>query len=104
MQQGAQQDAASPYTQSKDGIISSFEYLRRQQYGGWSLDKGLLRGMLRVLLRASYGDDSRPSVADFGAGGGRYTEWLSETGQVEAHAFDGAWLVAEITGGAVKST
>jgi len=99
----AKQKAAAyvRWHRSRDGVLSSFEYLRRHMYGGWSLDKGLLRGLLRHVWRPGYGDSSRISVGDFGAGGGRYSEWLNETGFVESFAFDGVKSVADISGGAV---
>lgn len=103
LQAGVRKDA-SGFVVGEGSVLSSFEYLRRQLFGGWSLDKGLLRGLLRHLLRPSYGDDSRPSVADFGAGGGRYSQWLNETGLVDAYAFDATHVVEEITGGSVQQT
>merc|ERR1712046_191941 len=48
-----------------------------------------------------YGESPRVSVGDFGAGGARYSEWLNETGLVEAFAFDGVQSVADISGGNV---
>lgn len=90
------------WTQAAEGVLSSFEYLRQQLWGGWQLDKGLLRGFLRHCLEPGYGDSARVSVADFGAGGGQYSEWLNETGLVEAFAFDATQAVQEITGGAVQ--
>jgi len=90
------------WLQGKDGVLSSFEYLRRQVWGGWQLDKGFLRGLIRHCLQPGYGDDARVSVVDFGAGGGQYCEWLNDTGLVEAVAFDATQAVHEITGGAVQ--
>lgn len=87
---------------SGDGVISSFEYLRRQLWGTWELDKGLLRGMLRHCLEPGYGDSASISVGDFGAGGGRYSEWLNDTGLVEAFAIDAVQGVQDITGGSVS--
>lgn len=84
-----------------DGVLSSFEYLRRHVFGGWPLDKGLLRGLLRHVWRPGYGERPRVSVGDFGAGGGRYSEWLNDTGLVEAFAFDGVQSVGDISGGRV---
>lgn len=80
---------------------SSFEFLRKQIWGGWPLDKGLLRGLLRHVLKPGYGDNAQVSVADFGAGGGRYSTWLNETGLVHAFAFDGTFAAWDITRGAV---
>lgn len=87
---------------SKDGVISSFEYLRRQVFGGWDIDKGLLRGLLRHVWQPGFGSSPAVSVGDFGAGGGRYSEWLNETGLVQAFAFDGVLSVGDMTGGAVQ--
>eukprot|EP00927_Polykrikos_kofoidii_P049409 TRINITY_DN43472_c0_g1_i1.p1 TRINITY_DN43472_c0_g1~~TRINITY_DN43472_c0_g1_i1.p1 ORF type:complete len:498 (+),score=92.61 TRINITY_DN43472_c0_g1_i1:87-1580(+) len=90
------------YVEKKHGTISSFEHLRRQHWGGWELDKGLLREFLRHVLRPGYGDAALPSVGDFGAGGGRYSEWLNETGLVQAFSFDNTFSISEITGGRVQ--
>jgi len=87
---------------SQDGVLSSFEYLRRHVFGGWPLDKGLLRGLLRHVWRPGYGNSPPVSVGDFGAGGGRYSEWLNETGLVQAFAFDGVLSVGDISGGRVQ--
>eukprot|EP00931_Biecheleriopsis_adriatica_P063710 TRINITY_DN38638_c0_g1_i1.p1 TRINITY_DN38638_c0_g1~~TRINITY_DN38638_c0_g1_i1.p1 ORF type:complete len:490 (-),score=117.31 TRINITY_DN38638_c0_g1_i1:119-1561(-) len=86
---------------SKDGTFSSFEFLRRQMFNAWSLDKGLLRNFLRYCLRPGYGQTPAVVVGDFGSGGGRYSQWLNDTGLVEAFAFDSAQAVADITGGSV---
>ena len=55
------------------GAYSSFEYLRRQTFNGWTLDKagrihlrnglreGLMRGFLWYCLKPSYGPDLSPS-------------------------------------------
>merc|ERR1712072_1081282 len=51
--------------------------------------------------RPGYGKSPRVSVGDFGAGGGRYSEWLNETGLVESFAFDGVLSVGDISGGRV---
>jgi len=84
-----------------DGALAPFEFLRQQLWGGWQLDKGLVRGVLRHCLRPTYGE-SKVSLADFGAGGGLYSEWLNDTGLVEAVAFDAAEAVGDITGGSVQ--
>jgi len=104
LENGLASQRASAYFRwhrSRDGVLSSFEYLRRQVFGGWPLDKGLLRGLLRHVWRPGYGDRPPVSVGDFGAGGARYSEWLNETGLVEAFAFDGVQMVADISGGRV---
>eukprot|EP00747_Dinoflagellata_sp_TGD_P082152 gnl/TRDRNA2_/TRDRNA2_161584_c0_seq1.p1 gnl/TRDRNA2_/TRDRNA2_161584_c0~~gnl/TRDRNA2_/TRDRNA2_161584_c0_seq1.p1 ORF type:complete len:493 (-),score=90.57 gnl/TRDRNA2_/TRDRNA2_161584_c0_seq1:154-1632(-) len=87
---------------SDDGTVATFEYLRRQLFGSWPLDKGLLRGLLRHLWKPTFGNGPPVTVADFGAGSGRYSQWLNETGLVQAFAFDGTPQVADITGGAVQ--
>jgi len=87
---------------SHNGVLSSFEYLRRHVFGGWTLDKGLLRGLLRHVWQPGYGELPRVSVGDFGAGGGRYSEWLNETGLVESFAFDAVQSVSDISGGRVQ--
>eukprot|EP00913_Durusdinium_trenchii_P027867 g26129.t1 len=87
--------AGEEHRQSEEGVYSSFEFLRRQTFNGWGLDKGLMRGFLRYCLKPG-------SVGDFGAGGGQYSAWLNDTGLVEALAFDTTLSVADITGGAVQ--
>jgi hypothetical protein len=90
--------------QSVDGVLSPFEYLRHQVFTGWPLDKGLVRSALLQMLKDRSGQASSITVADFGAGGGRYSQWLNDTGLVQAFAFDGTGSVDGITGGAVSET
>lgn len=94
--------AGEEHRKSEDGSYSSFEYLRRQTFNGWVLDKGLMRGFLRHCLKPVYGFAAKRSVGDFGAGGGQYSAWLNDTGLVEALAFDNTMAVKDITGGAVQ--
>ncbi|CAJ1339184.1 unnamed protein product [Effrenium voratum] len=94
--------AGEEHRLTKNGVYSSFEYLRRQSFNGWPLDKGLMRGFLRHCLRPGYGSAPKVSVGDFGAGGGQYSAWLNDTGLVQAAAFDATLAVADITGGAVQ--
>mmetsp|Transcript_27551 Transcript_27551/g.41178 ORF Transcript_27551/g.41178 Transcript_27551/m.41178 type:complete len:323 (-) Transcript_27551:179-1147(-) len=89
------------WREGKDGVLSSFDYLHRQLFAGWPLDKGLLRGVLRHCLELSYSGEP-PSVGDFGAGGGRYSEWLNDTGLVASYAFDGSTSAGEVTGQRVQ--
>lgn len=86
---------------ASDGLQSSFEILRGMNFGGSSMDKGLLRGLLRHVLRPDY-ERPMPSVGDFGAGLGKHSVWLNETGLVEAVAFDGSRAVTDITHGIVN--
>jgi len=90
------------YLHGEQGVLPAFEVLKRQLFGGWPRDAGLLRGFLRHCLRPGYGDSAPPTVGDFGAGGGRYSMWLNDTGLVHAFAFDAAFAVEDITGGAVS--
>eukprot|EP00438_Fugacium_kawagutii_P029238 Skav229573 [mRNA] locus=scaffold568:717721:719109:+ [translate_table: standard] len=94
--------AGQEHRQSSDGSYSAFEYLRRQTFNGWVLDKGLMRGFLRHCLKPVYGIAARRTVGDFGAGGGQYSAWLNDTGLVAALAFDNTMAVRDITGGAVQ--
>eukprot|EP00928_Gymnodinium_smaydae_P011999 TRINITY_DN14385_c0_g2_i1.p1 TRINITY_DN14385_c0_g2~~TRINITY_DN14385_c0_g2_i1.p1 ORF type:complete len:504 (+),score=58.91 TRINITY_DN14385_c0_g2_i1:43-1512(+) len=87
---------------TKGGSLSSFEYLRRQVWAGWELDKGLLRGLLRHVLQPDYSDNTLLSVADFGTNGGKYSAWLNDTGLVQAFSFDSTFAVGDITGGVVQ--
>merc|ERR1712157_428113 len=43
------------------------------------------------------------SVADFGAGGGHYCRFLTRTGEVCCHAFDGTPRAALLSGGKVQT-
>eukprot|EP00933_Yihiella_yeosuensis_P013655 TRINITY_DN1254_c0_g1_i1.p1 TRINITY_DN1254_c0_g1~~TRINITY_DN1254_c0_g1_i1.p1 ORF type:complete len:502 (+),score=83.85 TRINITY_DN1254_c0_g1_i1:54-1559(+) len=92
--------AGSDHRKSADGVLSSFEFMRRQVFQGWKQDKGLLRALLRYCLQPDYGD-TRVSVGDFGAGGGRYGQWLNDTGLIEAFAFDATLSAHDIAGGSV---
>jgi len=95
--------ATRMHHQDGQGMFSSFEYLRRKHFGQWALDKGLLRGLLRHVWKPSYDETSpRLSLADFGAGGGQYCNWLNDTGLVDAFAFDGTPGAAEISQGSVQ--
>jgi len=92
----------SAWRQTVDGVISPTDFMYKQVFGGWELDKGLLRGMLRHALQPTYEENEYVSVGDFGAGGGHYSEWLNDTGLVKAFAFDATRVVSDITGGAVQ--
>jgi hypothetical protein len=87
--------------QSDAGMFASFEYLRRHTFGQWALDKGLLRALIRHVWKPPYDEATPVSVGDFGAGGGRYSAWLNETGLVHGFAFDGTSRATEISGGKV---
>lgn len=103
-QQGLPDEAelSAEWLRSRPGMPSAFEFLRRHTFAHWELDRGLLRGLLRHVLRPGFGESPRPSVGDFGAGSGRYSAWLNDTGLVEAFAFDGAMGAEDITGGVVQ--
>merc|ERR1712129_598482 len=79
------------------GMFSNFEVLRRQLFQQWAVDKGLLRCLLRHVLsqkscaheQGKHGNVAENvtlladlSLADFGAGAGKYPEWLNDTGLV----------------------
>jgi len=99
------------------GMFGNFEVLRRQIFQQWAVDKGLLRGLLRYVLSQRFCacEDREPgntdtefvtlptslSLADFGAGAGKYTQWLNDTGLVSAFAFDGGVGIGEATQGQV---
>ncbi|CAE7580898.1 U2AF65A [Symbiodinium microadriaticum] len=74
----------------------SHEALRRDTFEEYTLDKGLLQGLLRSLPVDSF-------VADFGAGSGQYARWLNDTGLVKAFAFDGSPDINLVTRGAVAA-
>lgn len=103
-QQGMPDEAemSVKWLRSKPGMISAFEFLRRNTFARWEIDRGFLRGMLRHVLRPGFDESPRPTVGDFGAGGGKYSAWLNDTGLVEAFAFDGAMSAEDITGGVVQ--
>jgi len=69
---------------------------RHEFHGTWFLDKPLLRYLVRNVLTVGQ------TLGEFGAFGGKYSEWLNETGVVEAFAFDGIPNVTEITDGRVR--
>jgi len=80
--------------QDANGHFMYFEALRREVFQQWAMDKGLLRGFLKMIdLNAGI------TVADFGAGGGRYSRWLNETGLVTSFAFDGTPGIDRIAAG-----
>jgi hypothetical protein len=87
--------------QGEAGMFASFEYLRRHTFGQWALDKGMLRALIRHVWKPPYDDAEPVTVGDFGAGGGRYSTWLNETGLVHAFAFDGTARATEISAGKV---
>eukprot|EP00922_Rhytidocystis_sp_ex-Travisia-forbesii_P058578 GHVS01086598.1.p1 GENE.GHVS01086598.1~~GHVS01086598.1.p1 ORF type:complete len:342 (-),score=42.04 GHVS01086598.1:296-1201(-) len=96
-----QQDATTtttdgtPYIAYDDGRFFAIEALRRTTFNAWFLDKGLARFLLRNVFQP--GD----VIADFGAGGGHYSQWFNDTGLVTAYAFEGTPEIGEITEGAV---
>eukprot|EP00928_Gymnodinium_smaydae_P040115 TRINITY_DN27262_c0_g2_i1.p1 TRINITY_DN27262_c0_g2~~TRINITY_DN27262_c0_g2_i1.p1 ORF type:complete len:530 (-),score=114.25 TRINITY_DN27262_c0_g2_i1:127-1581(-) len=100
-QPGAEAAERRRHHQDDAGAFASFEYLRRQVFGQWALDKGLMRGMLRHVLKP-LPDEDPVSLGDFGAGGGQYSTWLNDTGLVQAFAFDGTPHATQISGGAVQ--
>lgn len=81
---------------AEHGEYPSVILARNQFTDFWFLDKPLLRFLVRYVLAAGQ------TVGEFGAFGGRYSEWLNDTGLVEAFAFDGIPRVAEITEGRVQ--
>jgi hypothetical protein len=85
------------YSHEADGRFSTMEALRRDTFEEYSLDKGLLRGIVRHVLQVD------AAVADIGAGSGHYAKWLNDTGLVSAYAFDGTPDVELVTKGAVMS-
>eukprot|EP00928_Gymnodinium_smaydae_P087552 TRINITY_DN71802_c0_g1_i1.p1 TRINITY_DN71802_c0_g1~~TRINITY_DN71802_c0_g1_i1.p1 ORF type:complete len:546 (+),score=139.61 TRINITY_DN71802_c0_g1_i1:52-1638(+) len=89
--------AASESLVAKDGGEYPGLILARSRFADeWFLDKPLARFLLRHVLTA--GD----SLGEFGAFGGHYSQWLNETGLVEAFAFDGIPDVGRITAGRVS--
>lgn len=84
------------YSHEADGRFSTMEALRRDTFEEYTLDKGLLQGLLRSLPVDSF-------VADFGAGSGQYARWLNDTGLVKAFAFDGSPDINLVTRGAVAA-
>lgn len=93
---------ARVYHQDEHGSFVTYEFLRRRVFGQWAIDKGLLRGLLRYVLKPGTGNTEPVTVADFGAGGGHYSTWMNETGLLKAFAFDGTHQAAELTGGVVQ--
>ncbi|CAK8992187.1 unnamed protein product [Durusdinium trenchii] len=86
--------------QDEHGSFVTYEFMRRKVFKQWAIDKGLLRGLLRHVWQP---DLEEPlAIGDFGAGGGHYSQWLNETGLLEAFAFDGTHQAAELTDGLVQ--
>lgn len=79
-----------------DGEYPGIILARHEFHGTWFLDKALLRYLMRNVLTVGQ------TLGEFGAFGGKYSEWLNETGVVEAFAFDGIPDVTEITDGRVQ--
>mmetsp|Transcript_18168 Transcript_18168/g.34969 ORF Transcript_18168/g.34969 Transcript_18168/m.34969 type:complete len:479 (-) Transcript_18168:268-1704(-) len=88
--------------QDEHGSFVTYELMRRNVFGQWAIDKGLLRGLLRNVWQPPCGAGDPVTVADFGAGGGHYSTWMNETGLVQAFAFDGTQDVARLTNGSVQ--
>lgn len=83
-----------PHHQDEEGHFVYFEALRREVFQQWAVDKGLLRGFLKLVdLNGSV------TLGDFGAGGGYYSKWLNDTGLVQAFAFDGTPEINHISPG-----
>merc|ERR1719318_1021108 len=59
------------YSHEVDGRYTTLEFLRRETFDEWTLDRGLLRAMLPIIHYSE--------VADFGAGTGLYSTWLNNT-------------------------
>lgn len=81
---------------AKDGEYPGLLLARAEFHDSWFLDKPVLRFLIRHVLVAD------ESLGEFGAFGGRYSDWLNDTGLVEAFAFDGIPEAPEITGGRVS--
>lgn len=60
----------------------------------WKLDEGLLAALRLTLTDAEF-------IADFGAGGGKYVEWIRKELGLNAIGFDGTPGIGEISGGLV---
>jgi len=88
-------DEAQFYSHEADGRFSTMEALRRDTFKEYTLDEGLLRGLIRWAFPLD------ATVADLGASSGHYAHWLNDTGLVSAHAFDGSPDVEIITKGKV---
>eukprot|EP00928_Gymnodinium_smaydae_P038329 TRINITY_DN26462_c0_g1_i1.p1 TRINITY_DN26462_c0_g1~~TRINITY_DN26462_c0_g1_i1.p1 ORF type:complete len:517 (+),score=94.35 TRINITY_DN26462_c0_g1_i1:154-1704(+) len=109
--------------QDGGGAFSDMNFLHRQLFGGWHLDHGVVAWLLRLwhvapesgageeAAEATESGQERPaceggrgvSVADFGAGGGHYCDFLNRTGDVCCFAYDGSPKATKLTGGAVQT-
>jgi 2-polyprenyl-3-methyl-5-hydroxy-6-metoxy-1,4-benzoquinol methylase len=94
--------AIRSHHQDEHGSFVTYEFLRRKTFGQWAIDKGLLRGLLRHVWTPPRGSAMPVTMGDFGAGGGHYSKWLNETGLIQAFAFDGTHMAAELTDGLVQ--
>jgi len=82
------------YALEVDGRFTTLEFLRRETFDEWPVDRGLLRVLLPIILNSE--------VGDFGAGSGSYSTWLNNTGLVTSYAYDGTEEVDILTEGRVK--
>ncbi|CAD7956625.1 unnamed protein product, partial [Amoebophrya sp. A120] len=60
-------------TVEKSGGFVDFLYLYRTKFDHWSIDKSLIRGIIRMFANEA---SNVESVVDLGAGGGKYSELL----------------------------
>mmetsp|Transcript_89294 Transcript_89294/g.289112 ORF Transcript_89294/g.289112 Transcript_89294/m.289112 type:complete len:187 (+) Transcript_89294:1-561(+) len=82
-------------------------FLVRRLTDGWHMDHGVLASLLRLWqppTAAWRGENGcHTSVADFGAGGGHYCNFLNQTQEFCCQAFDGTPRADQHTKGAVQT-
>eukprot|EP00392_Amoebophrya_sp_AT5.2_P006357 g6369.t1 len=78
----------------ESGGFVDFLYLYRSRFDHWTVDRSLIRGIIKMFAHEF------DSVADLGAGGGKYAELL-QLGFARVKAVDASPIATEVTGGLV---
>eukprot|EP00931_Biecheleriopsis_adriatica_P025170 TRINITY_DN15533_c0_g1_i1.p1 TRINITY_DN15533_c0_g1~~TRINITY_DN15533_c0_g1_i1.p1 ORF type:complete len:255 (-),score=49.21 TRINITY_DN15533_c0_g1_i1:129-893(-) len=89
------------------GAFSDMNFVARNMTDGWHLDYALAASLVRLWSPSEGstedGSGCHTTIADFGAGGGRYCKLFNRTGEYCCQAFDGSSRAAFHTGGAVQT-
>jgi len=97
--------------QDSGGAFSAMHYMHRQITDGWHMDHGLVASLIR-LWQPPPGEppnldivenQCHTTIVDFGAGGGRYCDFLNKTGEYCCAAYDGTSNVVELSKGMVQT-
>lgn len=79
------------YDAGKPGVFNIVELLRRDTFNEWNWDKELVKVLMRHIFTM---DDT---VLELGAGTGKISTWLNETGWVTAYPYEDAIEVDLVT-------